>query len=90
MKKILIPSILLIPFLVLKYVHAATQAQNLGVISASVKSMTAAQILISTSTARGELVYCTDCTANGGVGTICVSTGTLRSSFILSTGTVCK
>jgi hypothetical protein len=69
---------------------AVTQAQNLGIISASVKSLTAAQVLLSTSTAVGELIYCSNCAANGAVGTLCISTATAKNSFVLSTGTVCR
>lgn len=68
-----------------------TQAQKLGVISASIKSQTVAQITTSTSTAVGELVFCTNCGSAGGAGTICVSTGAATAgAFVLSTGTTCK
>lgn len=89
MKKIIAVSFVLVSFLAWKAM-CATQPQSLGVISASVKSLTAAQIALSTSTAKGELVFCSDCITNGGAGTICVSTATIRASFVLSSGTVCK
>lgn len=39
----------------------------------------------------GQMVFCTDCTANGGKGTTCVSTGaTTTFQFVLSTGTRCQ
>lgn len=40
----------------------------------------------------GQQVFCNNCTANGGLGTVCVSTSTASQGFnyVLSTGTVCK
>ncbi len=57
-------------------------------------SMTKAQIATSTPTIKG-LVYCSDCAAAGGSGTVCIATSTTGgivsgSYFVLSTGTVCK
>lgn len=88
MKKIIVLAFLLLG--ASRAFCATTQAQNLGVIDASLKSLTAAQILASTSTAKGEMIFCTDCGSNGGAGTLCISTATPRASFVLSTGTVCK
>lgn len=73
-----------------KAYSATTQAQNLGVVSISVKSLTAAQVITSTSTAAGELIFCSNCGGAGGAGTLCISTGTAANAFVLSTGTVCK
>lgn len=85
--------------------HAATkQPQSLGSITASTSTFTgginlwnrtAAQIQALIASTTGQQVFCSDCTANGGKGTICVSTGgftgaTLANQFVLSTGTVCK
>lgn len=87
MKKLLIASIVLFA----GYTSwAVTQAQYLGVVSASLKNLTAAQVILSTSTAKGEIIFCSDCGASGGAGTLCVSTATAVNSFVLSTGTVCK
>jgi len=45
--------------------------------------------LISDTT--GQVIFCSNCSANGGKGTICVSTGTTATyQFVLSTGTACK
>jgi len=45
--------------------------------------------LISSTT--GQLIFCSNCSANGGKGTICVSTGTTATyQFVLSSGTACK
>lgn len=85
--------------------YAATrQNQKLGLVDLSTPTVTgslglwnrtAAQIATLQSDATGQVVFCTDCGANGTVGTICVSTGgfvgnTKLSQFVLSTGTVCK
>lgn len=86
MKKLLIVAALLLPVAA----WCATQAQNLGVVSISVRSMTAAQVAASTSTAKGELVFCSNCGSAGAAGTLCVSTATAVASFVLSTGTACK
>lgn len=71
---------------------AVTQAHNLGVVNIYVKSQTLAQIQASTPTAVGQVLFCSNCTANGGSGTLCISTATAnaQTSFVLSTGTVCK
>ena len=70
---------------------ATTQANNLGVVNLYLKSQTVSQIINSTSTVVGQILYCSNCTSNGGTGTICISTGTtLYNQFVLSTGTVCK
>lgn len=58
-------------------------------------SKTKAQIATSTPTVVGQVVYCSDCAAAGGAGTLCISTATTGgigggSYFVLSTGTVCK
>jgi hypothetical protein len=70
---------------------AATQPLSLGVVDASLRSLTQAQVLASTSTKAGQMIYCSNCSANGGAGTICISTGTTGfNPFVLSTGTVCR
>lgn len=52
-------------------------------------STTTLSSLISDTT--GQVVFCSNCTANGGQGTICVSTGTTAAyQFVLSTGTKCR
>jgi len=52
-------------------------------------TISAINSLIASTT--GQMVFCSNCTAAGGKGTICVSTGsTTTSQFVLSTGTVCK
>lgn len=44
-----------------------------------------------TPSTTGQMVFCQDCAANGGKGTLCVSTGTTTTfQFVLSTGTACK
>jgi hypothetical protein len=43
------------------------------------------------SDTTGQLIFCSNCTAAGGQGTICISTGTTATyQFVLSTGTACK
>lgn len=58
----------------------------------ALSSMTIAQINATTPTVVGQMVFCGDCTAAGGKGTICISTeaATAQVGFTLSTGTVCK
>ena len=70
-------------------VYAVNQPQRLG--AAALQSKTVAQIQALTSNTTGQILYCSDCAANGAAGTICVSTGaTAVNQFVLSTGTVCK
>jgi len=54
--------------------------------------LTATQVAASTPTYTGQVVVCSNCATNGGVGTICVSTeaANAQNAFVLSTGTVCK
>ena len=73
-------------------------SQNSGVVISSaivgMQSFTLTQINASTAAFVGELLYCNNCAAAGGAGTICVSTSTnapgAGSDFVLSTGTQCK
>ena len=89
MKKMLILFVLVLLFAWRAF--CVTQPQSLGIVDVSLRSLTAAQVLVATSTAVGQLVYCSNCTAAGAVGTICVSTATTGlNPFVLSTGTVCK
>jgi hypothetical protein len=64
------------------------QAQQLG--NVALPSYTAAQISTLTGNTTGQIVYCSNCTTNGGKGTVCISTGAFANSFVLSTGTVCQ
>lgn len=90
MKRVLITSLAML-LLAAWSAYAVTQAQSLGNVDVSIRALTAAQVLISTSTKAGQLIYCSNCGASGGAGTICVSTGTSGyNPFVLSTGTVCK
>lgn len=70
-------------------VNSATSTQFL-----TLSSMTVVQISASTAAVVGQVVYCGNCTANGGKGTICISTSTAApgagSDFVLSTGTLCN
>ncbi len=87
MKKILL--IISGLFLVFEgFVFAVNQPQPLG--AAALQSQTILQIRALSSNTTGQIAYCSDCTANGGKGTICISTGAAVDSFVLSTGTVCK
>lgn len=71
--------------------YSATQAQSLGVVDVTLKSMTLAEIQTSTASAAGKPVYCSNCVGGGGQGTICISTGsTVAYQYVLSTGTACK
>jgi hypothetical protein len=73
-------------------------SQNAGVVISSVTvgliSQTIAQIAASTPSVVGQMVYCNNCAANGGSGTVCISTITTApgagNDFVLSTGTICK
>lgn len=73
---------------------AAYQPHNLGWVNISIASATVTEINTSTAATVGQLKYCTNCAANGGSGTICISTSTAApgagSDFVLSTGTICK
>lgn len=70
---------------------AIYQPNNLGWINFSYSTSTVAVIIASTAPTIGYPIWCTDCAASGGRGTLCTSTGTTGSNqFILSTGTVCK
>lgn len=81
-------------FALFETVYAAYQPHNLGWVSVSVASATLTEINTSTAPTVGFLKFCTNCAANGGSGTICVSTSTnapgAGSDFVLSTGTQCK
>jgi hypothetical protein len=70
---------------------STTQALALGTVDISVKSVSAASLLTSTSSAVGQIVFCYDCQAGGSTGTICISTqATTVGGFIMTTGTICK
>ncbi len=91
MKKLLIVIVSL--FLGFEAVYAATyQPRSLGWVTLSITSMTATAVAASTPPTVGYPVFCTNCAASGGSGTICVSTEstTAQNAFVLSTGTVCK
>lgn len=83
-------------FLVFEAINAvaAYQPHSLGWVNVSIASATLTEINASTASTVGVLRYCTNCAANGGSGTICVSTSTSApgagSDFVLSTGTQCK
>lgn len=50
-----------------------------------------ASINTLTAETTGQMLFCKDCTACGGKGTICVSTGSVSpGQFVLSTGTRCQ
>lgn len=57
------------------------------------QNRTLAQISASTPSYVGAPVWCTNCAAAGGKGTLCISTTTVSpgagNDFVLSTGTVC-
>lgn len=70
---------------------AIYQPINLGVANIAIATGTITDIQTSTAAAVGQLKWCTNCTANGGAGTLCISTGTTSVfQFVLSTGTACK
>lgn len=52
------------------------------------------QVQTSTPSFVGQTIFCNNCAASGGAGTLCVSTTTVSpgagNDFVLSTGTVCK
>lgn len=56
---------------------------------AGMPNVTTAAINAQTPKAKGQEVFCTDCTAfNGGKGSLCVSTGTTVGSYmVISSGT---
>lgn len=90
MKKLIAAVVL--AFGLFEAVYAGTyQPQNLGWVNLSISSGTVTEITRSTAPTIGYLKWCTNCITNGGVGTMCISTGTANwNQFILSTGTVCK
>ena len=94
---------ILVGFVVFEGIYAlatTTQYHNVGAIAVSsatyagglgLWSQTVAQIKALTSTTTGQVLFCSDCGAAGGKGTICVSTGTVNPyAWVLSTGTVCQ
>jgi hypothetical protein len=75
------------------YVYAAAgyQPHSLGWVTLSLSSGTVTQINNSTAPTVGYMKWCYNCVANGGAGTICISTGSTNANqFVLSTGTACK
>jgi len=92
MKKILIATFAVVILLgAILQLEARYQPQNLGWVNIAISSGTQSEIDNSTATDVGRLKYCTNCAANGGSGTICVSTQTTGfHGFVLSTGTICK
>jgi hypothetical protein len=70
---------------------AAFTPRYLGWSTISISSGTITEITNSTAPTVGYIRYCSNCAANGGQGTLCVSTGAANfNQFVLSTGTVCK
>lgn len=70
---------------------ATIQPIDLGVANIAISSAAVSTIMNSTATIIGRERWCYDCTANGGKGTMCYSTGTTNAfSYVLSTGTACK
>ncbi len=55
-----------------------------------VPSLTIAQSSTTIPTAKGQMIYCSNCFGGGNAGTLCVSTATAVDSFVLSTGTHCR
>jgi len=92
MKRTLAALFLIFGFFEVTCLMAATyQPQKLGYVDIAISSAPVASITRSTASAVGTMRWCTDCITNGGVGTLCISTGTTAwNQFILSTGTVCK
>ncbi len=91
MNKLLIGLLLGLVALGVGTVYATYQPTNLGWVTLSHSSGTVTEIVNSTAPTIGYPRWCTNCTANGGQGTLCTSTGTARfNQFILSTGTVCR
>ena len=66
-----------------RFAFAANQPQNIGYAKTDnpfqLFSRTAAQVLLLTPDAAGQLLYCSDCTA----GNVCVSTGTGVGAWVL-------
>lgn len=57
-------------------------------------SLTVAQEQSACPRAAGQEIFCSNCSANGGLGTVCISTGTTcvgtnNFDYVLSTGTKC-
>lgn len=91
MKTLLIAIVFAAIFSFGRYAYSVDQPHSLGAVSLGITNQTVSQIRTSSPTIKGELRFCTNCTANGALGTICVSTSVLTSdAFVLSTGTVCK
>lgn len=94
MKKIIAACFSIFAFFELSYfLQAATiyQPRSVGIVSFSYSTGTVAAIMASTAPTIGYPVWCTNCAANGGFGTVCTSTGATKfGSFVLSTGTACQ
>ncbi len=94
MKKILIGLFVVFVLFEGTVAMAVYRPRNLGWVNVSIASATLTEINTSTAATVGMLKYCTNCAANGGLGTICISTSTSApgagSDFVLSTGTQCK
>lgn len=91
MKRILAAIFSIFVFFEATYALAVFQPASLGYINFSYSTMNVTGVTNSTAPTVGYPLWCTDCLANGGAGTLCVSTGTTKfNQFILSTGTACK
>lgn len=72
--------------------YCVDQAHSLGTVTFNVKSQTLSQIVNSTATAVGQLVYCSNCTQSY----LCVATGTANFNQYATIGSsastvgVCK
>lgn len=92
MKKLLLVIVIVLAFVSIHY--AATfvyEPVDLGIANIAISSATVTAIMNSTATVIGRERWCYNCTANGGAGTMCYSTGTTNAfSYVLSTGTPCK
>lgn len=59
-------------------------------------NLTSAQVTGACPRAKGQEVFCTNCSFNSGVGVLCISTGTTCNGaasnydYITSTGSTCK
>lgn len=72
MNKLLIAIVVGLIFSLGRYSYSADQAHSLGTVTLNIRSQTLTQIVNSTATTVGQLVYCSNCTQSP----ICVSTGT--------------
>ena len=70
----------------------ATGPVTLSTTTMLMQQLTLTQVAASSPTIIGQAVWCTNCAAAGGKGTVCYSTATATAanSFVLSTGTACQ